>query len=311
MNRQQGYTVVELLMASAVMLGVLTVVTTLLHEGLIGVPVLQEAGDLHQRTRVATDAIAAALRNAAAGGPFGPLSDHVAAVLPRHVNDGPTVATADVLTVLSVPPHGAVSRLVAALDPASPMAMIEAVSGCPTLVTACGFNANTRALVFDDTGRSAIVSVDAIGPGILTISDVWGGRSGPFPPGTHVAEVMTATFHLYAASRQLRRLVGASTFPLADHVTVLRFEYVDDTLTPLPLTALTDGPFRGAGLTMFDEDLRRIRGVRVTVRLETGVDILRGRDPRLFARPGTAEARRMLPDVETTFDVAVRNGGRP
>ena len=310
MNRQQGYTVVELLVASAVMLSVLAVVTTLVHDGLIGVPVLEEAGDLHQRSRVAADQIAAAVRDAAAGGSFGPLADHVAAVLPRRVDDGPAAAAPDVLTVSSVPPNGAVSSLVAALDPASPTALIEAVSGCPTLVTACGFNANTRAMVFDDTGRSAIVAVDAIGPGLLTISDPSGGRSGSFAPGAHVAEVTIVTFHLDAASRQLRRLVGGATFPLADNVTALRFDYVDETLSPLPLSALTDGPFRGAGLTMFDEDLRRIRAVRVTLRLETGVDVLRGRDARLFARPGTAEARRMLPDIQTTFDVAIRNGGR-
>jgi len=311
MNRQQGYTVVELLVASAVMLSVLAVVTALVHDGLIGVPVLEEAGDLHQRSRVAADQIAAAIRDAAAGGPFGPLADHVAAVLPRRVEDGPAAAGPGVLTVSSVPPNGAVSRLVAALDPASPMALIEAVSGCPTLATACGFNANTRAMVFDDTGRSAILSVDAIGPGVLTISDLSGGRSGSFAAGAHIAEITVVTFHLDTASRQLRRLVGGATFPLADNVTTLRFDYVDETLSTLALTALTDGPFRGAGLTMFDEDLRRIRAVRVTLRLETGVDILRGRDARLFGRPGTADARRMLPDIQTTFDVAIRNGGRP
>jgi hypothetical protein len=311
MNRQQGYTVVELLIASAVMMSVLAVVTTVLHDGLIGVPVLEEAGDLHQRTRVAADAIASAVRDAAAGGRIGSLADHVAAVLPRRVDAGPTAAVADVLTVLSVPPHGAISHLVAPLDPGTSTALIEAVNDCPMLVTACGFNANTRAMVFDDNGQSAIVSVDAIGPGMLTISDLSGGRSGSFAPGAHVAEVTTVTFHLDAASRQLRRLVGAATFPLADNTTALRFEYLDSTLARLPLTTLTDGPFRGAGLTMFDEDLQRIRAVRVTVRLETGVDILRGRDARLFARPGTADARRMLPDIQTSFDVSIRNGGPP
>ena len=311
MNRQQGYTVVELLMAAAVMLTVLAGVTTLLHDALIGVPVLEEAGDLHQRTRVAAEAIDTAVRNAGTGGPFGRLADYVAAVLPRRADDGPAVAVPDALTVFYVPPNGAISQLVAPLDPTATIALIEAVSGCPALTTACGFNANTRAIVFEENGRSAIVSIDAIGPAMLSISDVAGGRPGTFASGSHVAEVSTVTFYLDGAARQLRRLVGSATFPLADNVTALRFEYVDQSLTPLPLTAFTDGPFRGAGATMFDEDLRRVRAVRVTLRLETGVDHLRGQDRELFARPGTANARRLLPDVETTFDVAVRNGGRP
>jgi hypothetical protein len=311
MNRQQGYTIVELLVASAVMLAVLTVVTTLLHEGLIGVPALEEAGDLHQRTRVAADVIAGEIRSAGAGTPLGRLTDHLAYVLPRRLDDGPAVAVGDTLTVLAVPPHGASSRLVAPLDPGASAALIEAVAGCPTLVTACGFNANTRAIVFDGTGASDILSVDAIGPGVLTITDVWGGRSSSYPAGSSVAELTAVTFSLDAATRQLRRLAGAATFTLADNVTTLRFEYFDRALASLPMAALTDGPFRGTGLTMFDEDLRRIRAVRVTLRLDTGVDTLRGQDPRLFLRPGTADARRMVPDVETTFDVAIRNGGRP
>ena len=311
MSRQQGYTVVEVLIASAVMLSVLAGVTALLHHGLIGAPLLEEAADLHQRTRVAADAIATELRAAAAGGPFGRLTDYVAAVLPRRIEDGPTAASTDVLTIIYVPQGGASSRLVATLDPGSSTALVEAVDDCPALVTACGFNANTRALLFDATGRSDIVSVDAIGPGLLTISDVWGSRSGSFAPGAQVAEVEAVTFQLDSALRQLRRRTGAATFALADHVAVLRFEYFDGALAPLALSALTDGPFRGAGLTMFDEDLLRVRAVRVILRLETGVDDLRGPDARLFARPGTADARRMLPDVETTFDVAIRNGSRP
>jgi type II secretory pathway pseudopilin PulG len=311
MTRQEGYTIIELLMASAVMLAVLAVVTTLLHDGLIGVPALEEAGDLHQRTRVAAEAIATELRSAGAGGEFGRLTDAFASVLPRTMGDGPTVAVPDVLTILYVPPNGATSRLLTALDPGGPTAFIEAVTGCPALVIACGFNANTRAVLFDGAGGSDVVSVDAIGPGMLTISDVWGGRSGSYAPGSYVAEVITVTFSLDAVTRQLRRLVGAATFTLADNVTALRFQYYDGALLPVPLTALTDGPFRGSGLTMIDADLRRVRTVRVTLRLETGVDELRGRDPQLFARPGTADARRLLPDVETTFDVTVRNGGLP
>jgi hypothetical protein len=311
MTRQEGYTIIELLIASAVMLTVVAVVTTLLHDGLIGVPVLEEAGDLHQRTRVAAEAIATEIRSGGAGAEFGRLTDAFASVLPRTLADGPTVATPDVLTSLYVPPHGATSRLLTAFDPGAPTAFIEAVSGCPALVTACGFNTNSRAVVFDGAGGSDVVSVDAIGPGMLMVSDIWGGRSRSYAPGSHIAEVATVTFSLDAATRQLRRLVGAATFTLADNVTELRFQYYDGALAPVPLTAMTDGPFRGSGLTMVDGDLRRVRTVRVTLRLETGTDELRGRDPRLFARPGTADARRMLPDLETTFDVTVRNGGPP
>jgi hypothetical protein len=51
----------------------------------------------------------------------------------------------------------------------------------------------------------------------------------------------------------------------------------------------------------------RIRTVRATLRLETGVDAMRGSDPRFFARPGTAVTRRVIPDIVARVDVSLRN----
>jgi prepilin-type N-terminal cleavage/methylation domain-containing protein len=309
MRSDRGYTLTELLIASAVMVTVLAAVTTLLHEGLIGVPALEEAGDLHQRVRVAADALAADVRSAAAGAHFGRLSDYFAVVLPRRLDEAPASASSDVITITYVPPHGASSRLVADLASGAPTALIEGVAGCPVLTTACGFNAGTRAVVFDDIGHADFVAVDAIGPGMLSVSDV-AGRSTSYPAGSRIAETVSVTYTFDAAARQLRRSVGSASFVLVDNVTQVRFAYFDSALADIPPAAMMDGPFRGAGATMFDTDLERVRVVRVTLRLETGVDELRGADPTLFARPGTATGRRMVPDVETTFAVAMRNPGR-
>src|SRR5688500_7751989 len=89
MNREAGYSVLELLVASAVMLIVCGAVLGLLHDGLAGTPILEETTDLQQRARVAGDSLAAELRAAAAGTPAGPLSRHFAAVDPRRVEDPP------------------------------------------------------------------------------------------------------------------------------------------------------------------------------------------------------------------------------
>jgi hypothetical protein len=309
MNGERGITIVELLIAAAVLLTVVAAVTTLLHDGLVGVPALEEAGDLHQRARVATDAIAADLRNSGAGDEMGPLADVLAAVLPRGLDDGPAEASSDVLTILAVPPGGATARLLTPLAPGSPTALIDAFAGCPVSTIACDFNVGTRAVVFDGTGSWDLLSVDAIGPGVLTISDLTGARAVSYAAGARITEATVTTYELDRATRQLRRLTGASMFTLADHVTDLGFEYFDSTLAALPLPALTDGPFLGSGATMFDEDLRRVRSVGVSLRFETGDERLRGADPRLFSRPGSAVVRRMVPDLVQTFHVTLRNGG--
>jgi hypothetical protein len=79
-------------------------------------------------------------------------------------------------------------------------------------------------------------------------------------------------------------------------------------LAQLPVAMLTDGPFCGTGASAYDVDLLRIRSVRVTMRVQTGVDLLRGIDSRWFARPGSATARgRMIPDEIVSLDLSPRN----
>ena len=81
MSGERGFSVVELLVASAILFVVSGAVLGLLHDGLAGAPVIEESTDLHQRARVVADVIAAELRVAAAGTPSGPMSRYFAAIL--------------------------------------------------------------------------------------------------------------------------------------------------------------------------------------------------------------------------------------
>ena len=73
---------------------------------------------------------------------------------------------------------------------------------------------------------------------------------------------------------------------------------------------LKNGPWcpDEASARRFAANLLRIRTVRVTLRLQTGVAGLRGTDPALFARPGVGnDSTRMVPDQQIRFDVSPRN----
>ena len=308
-RREGGFTFVELIVASAILITVSAAVLWLLHDGLAAAPVLEEATDLQQRARVSIDALAAELRAAAAGPPSGPLSRYFAAVEPRAAIDPPGTASASALTVRYVPPNGAHSRLVQPLLPGVPTAFVDTASPCPLGTTACGFNASTTAVVFDPSGAADFVSVDAIAPGVLTVSDPIAGRAQPYPAGDEIAEALQVSFIFDPAARQLRRAEGGGDFVLADNINAVTFEYFAADMSRLPLALFGDGPFVGAGSTAFDADLLRIRTVRATLRFDTGVDRLRGIDTRLFARPGTASGARVLPDLVARLDVALRNGG--
>jgi hypothetical protein len=309
MTRESGYSVVELLVASAILLTVSGAVLTLLHDGLAATPVLEETTDLHQRARVTADVLGADLRAAAGGTASGALSRYIASVDPRRPTDPPGTTSPSAVIVRYVVPRGAHGRLAQPLDPGGAAAIIVGSSGCPLNTIACGFTAGTRAVVFDTSGFSDFLEIDAIGPGVLSISGPAGGRSTTYPTGAEIAEAVEVAYFFDPASRQLRRQEGSATFVVADNVNAVAFEYLAYDLVQLPLGTFEDGPFTGAGATAFDADLLRVRAVRATVRVETGIAAMRGTDVRRFARPGTATGRRVIPDIVWRVDVSLRNAG--
>ena len=80
----------------------------------------------------------------------------------------------------------------------------------------------------------------------------------------------------------------------------------------MPLTAaqLTDGPWcpDAANVNRYDADLHRVRQIRVSFRVQTGVATLRGPAGVLFSRAGTGRmSDRLVPDQAMQFDVTPRN----
>lgn len=306
MREESGFSLVELLVASAILLTVCAGVVDMLSRALAAAPVLEETTDLHQRARVASEAVAADARQAAAGSASGALGRVIAAVEPRAGLDPPGSAADNVLTLRYGVARGARGRLAAALDPGAGSLTLVA-AGCPAGTIACGFTAGAQAMLLDGTGLAAFVHVDATAPGSLAISDLSGARSATFPAGTEILEATEVTYRFDPAARQLRRTEGGGTFVVADNVVDARFSYFDEGLLPMPLAIFRDGPFLGAGTLAFDADLRRISTVRAWLRLETGIDRMRGPDARLFARPGTALGAFTLPDIISSVDVSLRN----
>jgi hypothetical protein len=278
---------IELLIATAVMLAMTSAVMTLLHESLVRTPLLEDAADLHQRARVASDAITADLRAAGNGTSRGPLSAVVPGVEPRRVAASAGSASAGALTVRYVPPHGARARLSQPLEPASTLVVLDS-TGCPQSTTACGFTTGVRAIVFDPSGQMDAFEVEAIGPGVLVLS-ASASRLVTYAAGSELAQFVEVSYALDTVTRQLRRSEGGGTFTLVDNVESLTFEYFGDTLAAIPLSTLEDGPFRGSGARMFDADLLGVRAVKASMRFAAG----NARSPGLSA----------------TFIVSLRAGG--
>lgn len=341
MKRDAGYSVVELVVATAVMLTATGAVFHLLDDGMARSTIWNESADLHQRARVAAEVLSSEIRAAGAGSASGPLQRSFAAVEPRRRTPGD--ATTEAITLRHVPNHAPWSTLAGPLPPGGSVVGIARRPGCPHGTTACGFRPGMDAVVFDAGNRDAVL-IQSTGADALSVIERQGPRSVTYGAGAEIVQIVETTMYFDSVQRTLRREhPGVSDLPLLDNVVGLRFDYFGEPNPPLwprppvgvanclydavgaavplpvlaadhgplatlPVAILSDGPMCGSGATAFDVDLLRVRKIRASIRLQTGVPTLRGPDPRLFARPGTARVtERMLPDVSFAIEVAPRN----
>ncbi len=94
------------------------------------------------------------------------------------------------------------------------------------------------------------------------------------------------------------------------HVSRLATLGAPGTLTGLTAAQLSDGPWcpDAANVNRYDADLHRVRQIRVTFRVQTGVAVLRGPAGVLFSRAGTGRiSTRLVPDQAVQFDITPRN----
>ena len=317
MRAQQGFSLIEIVVAMALTGVVLAAVFTAIDPAHGSFAAEPEVVDMQQRLRVATqtlaeDLVAAGARSGTAAS-LGLAAARLPAVLPYRVGplngSPPSSATADVVTILSVPVTAAEMTIADAIRAPAAETTIVATTGCPLTGggpdPACGLRTGAMVLVRDREGFD-VFSVSSIAGSTVSLEQVRHTLARPLPAGSLIVEVAAATYYLRAddAARtyQLMRYNGRSSdAPVVDHVVALGFEYVGvdvDGRTEVPL-----GP---------DEVARNpppiVRRVSVRVRVQAGIESLRGPAGALFVHGGSAhQARRWAPDLETTIDVGLRN----
>lgn len=271
-----GHTLLEVVVALGVMLLVVAGVITLLMQTGRLARAHPERFELHQRARVALDLITRDLRAAGAGvylGPAtGPLSNVVPAIWPRRLGRGgdrSSVARTDVITMLAVPDTLAQTVTLAAAPPSSSAIVVAPAAHCTPARPACGFARGITVGAFEPSGRLGLWSVEQVINQTLSVQTL-ASSSDELPAGAVVSEFRVRGYAHDAALRQLRYFDGdATNQPVIDAVHAFSLRYFDAS-GELPLSAFIDGPWRGSGATMFDEDLLRIRRVRVAIELVEG-----------------------------------------
>ena len=250
---------------------------------------------------------------------------------------------ADAITLAYVPNTYAQTTISNAMPVNSSELKVNDIPGCPQGQNLCGFEVGMNVLVFDAAGNFDTLVITNVQHNAGHIQHK-GTANHRYDTGSQLMQIVSYTYYLNRTTNQLMRYDGdAGEVAIVDNVVDLQLTYygdpeppiapkppagvanclydsagnfaglptltaADGSLAVLPSTLLTDGPYCGSGANQFDADLLRIRKVRVMLRLQAALPALRGTDPALFLKPGSAAGgERYVPDYRVTFDVTPRN----
>jgi len=242
MTRQDGFSLVELLIASLITLVVVGGAFALAAPAQRMFQAQPEAADMQQRMRVAVDALRRDLVMAGAGtyaGPaLGPLNDIIAPVMPfRAFGDTPdqsqnTFFRSDAISFLYVPSTPSQTSLSTALAAGALDPLIETPPNCPLTSSqqVCGFASGNHALLVDAAGNWDVYSVNQVVNGAMTLQHRGQPSSTSYPVGSAVSEIRAGSYFLKSdvttGTYQLMRHDGWTTeLPLVDEVVGLEFRY--------------------------------------------------------------------------------------
>jgi len=221
-GRAGGFSLIELLMAMAVMVTFSSALMSLILAGQSMARMQPEAADVQQRARIALQTLGAELALAGAGLDrgleAGPLAQYFPPVLPSA--DGG-------ITIWYVSSRQAQTTLAGPLEPGAIDALIQPAGGCPAEDPGCAFSPASTAIVLDGRGCHDVLRVDAVTPASLRVRA--GSRACAYVEGAAIAQAEVRTYRVDAATRQLLRrdeATGAS-LPVLDNVTAMTVTYLD------------------------------------------------------------------------------------
>jgi hypothetical protein len=328
----RGFSFVETIVAAGIVVALGAVMVELARGARVGAAAISDTADVHQRLRVAADAIERDLLVAGAG-PFGsegggPLASYVPPIRPAAARSGDTDITfaADHISILWVPQTRAEAEITG--PTAAGGLPIGNVPACVTL-PACGFEAGMQALVADTRGPGFgydVFTVGSTSAGWISKTADEGSFSGTYGTTAYVTEVVQHTYYLdrsNPANIRLMRGGGRTVLPLVDGVEDLHFTYFAD---PDPMSVSQAGasagtcvyqagsPRRPLLAALGGQSLARLAAADLTDGPFCGTppnrfdaDLLRIRRVRVDMRVGGPSGGSRPSSFELSFDVAPRN----
>ena len=240
--RDDGFSILELMVACALLMVIFGVVFQLLNPAQNEAATQPDAADMAERARVSSQTLFRDLSGAGAGidlGPAtGPLIDYFPPVVPRRLGlqspDAPLTARADAITIVSAPRSALQSTIAQAFSSPTDNLRVAAFPSCPAGQPLCGFATGSSVVMFDALGHVDFFTVlqelgDAAQLRFRGLS-----MSGVYDVGSVVAAADLHTYYFDAINHQVRHYDGSLTdTPVVDNVVSLSFEYFGDPRPPV------------------------------------------------------------------------------
>ena len=271
---EAGFSLAELLVASAIMLTITGGVFALMNPSQGTYRTQPEVSDLQQRMRVAGDTLTKDLVMAGAGSyagsMSGALSFFLAPITPYRVGEvnDPSAGiyfraaagapdASNAISMIYVPPTPAQTTIREDMPQPSSELKVEAQANCPPIKAQqlCGFKPGMAALIFDDTGSFDPLVITQVQDQALHLQHK-GDLSKRYGVGAKITQASLHTYYLSVndttKTYQLRHYDGGETdLPVVDNVVKLEFEYYGEPRAPtlLPNKSLSDpvGPYTTYG----------------------------------------------------------------
>jgi hypothetical protein len=237
-----GFTLVELLVATAVTLVALGLAVVLVQPPAAAFHALPEAMDAQQRIRVAVQTLVTAIGAAGAGPSLGWGASAMPTwpgVLPCDWKAGPLgsvpggCARQDAITVVAMEMAAPQAMVMESLPGPGASIRVASLSACSLAEAACRMHPGARALITDGSAAWDVLSLTGVSADGTLLEHADDSLSRQYAEGAIVGEVETTAFSLridpVSQVTHLRRVTtGSSDLPVLDHVTALSFEYFGD-----------------------------------------------------------------------------------
>jgi hypothetical protein len=267
---QAGFTLVEMMVSTAVMMVIVASVFSLLNPSYGTFQAQPEVSDMQQRLRVAADTIQKDLVMSGAGmysgGMVGTLDAYFSPLLPHkvgtispdpagtfHANPLCPTVCASAVTIMYVPTTTAQTTIRQDMPTPSSEVKVDAQPGCPLNDPLCGFKNGMRVLIMNLDGDYDIFTVTNVQGDALHLQHRDDKFTTAYPAGSFITEIVSHTYYLEDDGNttfRLRHYDGFQTdLPVVDNVVDFRVEFFGDPSPPQVVKPATDpvGPWTTYG----------------------------------------------------------------